>query len=190
MTAWALYLQMHRTSQRLMEDGFTPWCHKHRSLGIFRSGISKQPYPRSKSISHGSVDWITVASASSCISAIHNGARGYGYKSTTPATTVVKIKSPKVSIAPRLPLCCRDKLYSSSIRLRSLFSTWTIGHNLHWEHPEHLQVEKQSKWELAKRAVTNRCALGNPLSGIWKRILLTKFLDVLFPSYRKGEAVN
>lgn len=50
--AWALYLQMNRTSQRLMEDGFIPWFHKPSSLGIFRSGISKQPSSRSRSISH------------------------------------------------------------------------------------------------------------------------------------------
>ena len=186
-TAWALYLQMHGTSQRLVVDGFTPWFHKHSRVAIFRSGICKQPYPRRKSISHRWVNHITVTSESSCISAIHNCARGYGYKSTTSDTTEVKIKIQEANASPQLPLCFWDKLYPGSARLCSLFSTWTIGHNLHYVHPEHLQFqgEKQSRWELAQRAVTNPCTLpmGNPLSGIWKLILLTKFLDVLFPNF-------
>ena len=101
---------------------------------------------------------------------------------------MVKKKSQGVSIAPQLPQRLSDKLSQSRARVHKS-SSWTIGCNLYYLCPECIQVQgrTQSRCEPAERAVTNPYSLstGSP-SGIWKLILLTEFLEVLFPDYRRG----
>lgn len=106
---------------------------------------------------------------------------------------VVKIKSQEVSSAAQLPLCLSDKLHQSGGRFHSLSSRWTIGLNLTLcvfrAHPG--TREKAIQMKNGQKSCHKPMSFihGEP-SGVRRLILLTKFLDVLVPSYRRGEAVH